>query len=210
MTLRSKTLITISITIVLLVGILYVSAQYIILNSFKQLEIQNTQQVVKSALNVHSQNVTQLRDRFADWASWDDAYLFVTDSNQAFITSNLTEASLSTLSNNVMIFTDSTEKMVWGTGYNIKTGLIEPIPEDINGKIGKGDLLFYRQSAHRNDCPIRAIPVPNRGCRGVAHPDVTASPLAGAGKRPTMPQAQGDQVLELPWMARRDWEFPAG
>ncbi len=146
MTLRSKTLITISITIVLLVGILYVSAQFIILNSFKQLEIQNTQQVVKSALNVHSQNVTQLRDRFADWASWDDAYLFVTDSNQAFITSNLTDASLSTLSNNVMIFTDSTEKVVWGTGYNIETGISEPIPEEIYGKIGKGDLLFYRQS----------------------------------------------------------------
>ena len=146
MTLRSKTLITISITIVLLVGILYVSAQKIILNSFKQLEIQNTQQVVKSALNVHNQNVTQLRDRFADWASWDDAYLFVTDSNQAFITSNLTDASLSTLSNNVMIFTDSTEKVVWGTGYNIETGLSEPIPEDIYEKIGKGDLLFYRQT----------------------------------------------------------------
>lgn len=146
MTLRSKTLITISITVVLLIGILYGSAQFILLSSFRELEVRNTQQILKSAINVHQQSVLQLRDRFADWANWDDAYNFVANGNPEFVTSNLTEAALSTLNNNVMIFTDSTGKMVWGTGFDIATGLSAEINPDVLAKVGTDDPLFNRSS----------------------------------------------------------------
>lgn len=88
MSLRKKTLLSISIATIILITLLYATSQAILLTSFAELEEQKTQEHVERALNALVNEMNALEQITIDYAFWDDTYAFMSDYNEAYLTSN--------------------------------------------------------------------------------------------------------------------------
>jgi signal transduction histidine kinase/DNA-binding response OmpR family regulator len=128
MTLRRRTLLIIGVTLISLNGALYGISSHLLLGSSAQAEEQDTCQMMRGILNVHSQNLDQFNQRFADWSAWDDAYAFVQDGNARFIQTNLIDTQLQGLRLNLIAFINPAGQIVFGTGFDLRTGRNQPIP----------------------------------------------------------------------------------
>ena len=88
MTLRLRTLLIISLTLVTLVIALYLIAQAILLNSYQQLEVSDMQENVTRALNGVQDELGTLSRSASDYATWDDTYTYTVILNQDYIDTN--------------------------------------------------------------------------------------------------------------------------
>jgi sensor domain CHASE-containing protein len=129
MSLRKKTLLVIGATLFGLVAGLYGATSNILLGSFKKAEAQNTRQVVQEVLGVLGQTQEDFKDRFVDWAAWDDTYRFIEDRNPQYIQSNLSSESLAALRINLILYVNRSGSLVFGTGFDSKSQKIKPIPD---------------------------------------------------------------------------------
>ena len=91
MTLRKKTLVIIGATFIGLVVILYLVSRSILIGSFAELEEQDTHQNVERVLTALSGDVSLLDATVGDWASWDDTYAFIKDTNTDVLDQGVTE-----------------------------------------------------------------------------------------------------------------------
>jgi signal transduction histidine kinase/CheY-like chemotaxis protein len=142
MTLRKRTLLIISATLIGLNAVLYSISSALLLGSSTRAEEQDTRQIVKGVLSVFAQNLEQLSESFNDWAMWDDAYQFIQDGNQAFIQSNLVDPQFTYMRVNLMMFIDTSGKVVFGTGFDLKSGKKVPIPDALKPHLVKSDPLL--------------------------------------------------------------------
>ncbi len=158
MTLRIRTLLIIGATLIGLNAVLYSISSTLLLGSWKRAEEQDTRQVMRGVLSVFAQNLEQFNESFNDWASWDDAYQFVQDGNQEFIQSNLIEPQLAYLRVNLMIFINLSGKVVFGTGFDLKSGKATPIPAVLKSRLVRSDLLLQHSYPTSNLSGIVLLP----------------------------------------------------
>ena len=143
MTLRRKTLLFICVTFVILIWILHAISQNILLDSFAQLEEQNTQQNVERVLNTLSNDLSSLATTTSDWASWDDTYAFIEDTNTDYIDSNLTDGTFTELRLNFMLFINTSGQVVFSKAFDLHDEEDIPIPQSLQGHLSAHDLLLY-------------------------------------------------------------------
>lgn len=158
MTLRRRTLLIIGITLLGLNGVLHGVASSLLIGSARQAETQDTRQIMKGALNVFSQNLSQFNDNYTDWAVWDDAYEFVQNGNPKFIQSNLVDAQLATLRINVIIFINGAGKIVFGTGFDLKRNQKIPIPSSLKRHLVLSDRLLQHPTLESYHAGILSLP----------------------------------------------------
>ncbi|MGL4375423.1 MAG: sensor histidine kinase [Microcoleaceae cyanobacterium] len=135
MKLRQKTLITIGLTLTGLTTVLYLTSSRILLGSLEKAEQQEASQVVNGVLSVINQTADDFNNRFADWSAWDDSYEFITNRNPEFIKSNLVPETLANLRVNLVLFIDTSGKIVFGTGFDQENKKLTPIPEDLKSHL---------------------------------------------------------------------------
>lgn len=158
MTLRRRTLLIIGITLLGLNGVLHGVASSLLIGSARQAEIQDTRQMMKGALNVFSQNLSQFNENYTDWAVWDDAYEFVQNGNSKFIQSNLVDAQLSTIRINVILFINKSGQIVFGTGFDLKRNQKTPIPPSLKPHLVLGDRLLQHPTLDSYRAGILSLP----------------------------------------------------
>lgn len=158
MTLRRRTLLIIGITLLGLNGVLHGVASSLLIGSARQAEIQDTRQVMKGALNVFSQNLSQFNENYTDWAVWDDAYDFVQTGNAKFIQSNLVDAQLATLRINIIIFINDTGKIVFGTGFDLNRNQKTAIPPSLKRHLVLSDRLLQHPTLESYHAGILSLP----------------------------------------------------
>lgn len=150
MTLRKRTLLIIGATLIGLNAVLYSISSALLLGSSTRAEEQDTRQIMKGVLSVFAQNLEQLSESFNDWAMWDDAYQFIQDRNQAFIQSNLVDPQFTYMRVNLMMFINTSGQVVFGTGFDLKSGKKVPIPAALKPHLVRSDPLlkhFYPASS---------------------------------------------------------------
>ena len=126
-----------------MIGVLYAASSTILLGSIRKAEEQDTRQLVKGVLGVFAQTQDDFSSRFADWAAWDDTYTFIEDANEQYIESNLVpEAFATTVKLNLLLYIHSSGRIVFGTGFNLKTSKKTSIPEAIRKHLFPNDLLL--------------------------------------------------------------------
>ncbi len=135
MKLRQKTLITIGLTLTGLTTVLYLTSSAILLGSLKKAEQQEASQVVNGVLSVINQTADDFNNRFSDWSAWDDSYEFITNRNPEFIKSNLVPETLANLRVNLVLFIDTSGKIVFGTGFDRENKKLTPIPEELKSHL---------------------------------------------------------------------------
>jgi sensor domain CHASE-containing protein len=158
MTLRKKTLLIITVTLVSLIVVLYTTSSTILLSSFAELEEQDTRRNIERALEALYNELNNLNFKVADWAKWDDTYRFIEDANAAFIKSNLTDTALSDLRLNLMLFIHSTGWLVFGKGYDLNNIKATPIPESLKEHISAGSILLQRPDTKSSRTGIILLP----------------------------------------------------
>ncbi len=105
--------------------------------------------LVERILNREMDNLVSKQ---ADWARWDDTYEFVTDRNEAYITSNLGDESLKVLGINIMAFVNNSGELVYGKQVQSTDEDSSVIPETFKSYFrSAGGLLDFSDltSAHK-------------------------------------------------------------
>ncbi|MBM4462812.1 MAG: hypothetical protein FJ012_05680 [Chloroflexi bacterium] len=141
MTLRKKTLITIGLTFLVLIGVLYGVHRITITDGFKELEQEDTELNVQRTLNIVSAELSELSIRAYDSASWDDTYAFIEDGNSEYIDTNLVDGTFISLRLNVMLFINDSGDIVLGKAFDLEQESEMAIPEDLNQHLSLGDPL---------------------------------------------------------------------
>ncbi len=131
MTLRKKTLFLIGLTLIGLMVTVYITSVTILISSFDELEKQDTYLHVERVRRALSNNLANLNSKAADWAVWDDTYHFIDDTNDAYVKSNLVPSAFTELRLNLILFINSSGRIVFGRGFDLKNKKSTPIPESL-------------------------------------------------------------------------------
>jgi PAS domain S-box-containing protein len=158
MKLRRKTLSIVGITIAGLTGVLYATSSSILLGSLVKAEEQEATQVVKGVLNVFGQTRDDFNSRFADWSAWDDTYTFIQNRNKEFIDSNLVPEGLANLRVHIAVFVNTSGKIVYGRGLDMKKMQLTPIPEELKQRISLKDPLLQHSNPESSLAGIMMLP----------------------------------------------------
>lgn len=158
MTLRKKTALIIGLMFACLVLILYAILWTFLLREFARDDARHAQHGAEQALAVLSDNITNLETTTRDWAAWDDTYVFVQDGNPAYVQSNLSDTTFTTLRLNLMLFVRSSGEIVGGGAFDLEDESRVPLPEGLQAHLAAGSLLVGHTRTDSNVAGILMLP----------------------------------------------------
>jgi sensor domain CHASE-containing protein/GAF domain-containing protein len=154
MTLRRKTLLIIGLALVVAAVALYATSSLTLMGGFAKIEEQDTQQNVSRALAALSDDFTELSRSNRDYAAWDDTYAFIEDANNAYIENNLADSTFSNLRLNLIVFFDTSGRVVFGKGFDLENEVEVSVPQS----------LYQRLTVNS---PFLKFADPNSGLTGI-------------------------------------------
>lgn len=157
MTLRSKTLLFIGITLFSLILILYSITRGIVqggfrkvekdlVNGFTLLEDDDARRNVSRVLDALDQTMDNLAIKASDWSQWDDTYKFVQDHNSAYAQSNLEISSVMNLKINYILILNTKGELVAGVGLDLAKEEAMPLSEGLKSFIKPGSAILRHDS----------------------------------------------------------------
>lgn len=183
MTLRTRTLALIGVTLAALVGLLYGVSRQIVHGGFRQverdlfegfgrIEDEDARRNVQRVTDALASQLENLSVKASDWAMWDDTYQFVVDHNRAYVESNLTDEALGVLKINLLVILDGKGNQVFGRAFDLDKGGRAPLPAGLAGHLRPGGRLL----AHRDPEGVVAglLNLPEGPLMVVSRPIVTS------------------------------------
>src|SRR5450759_2261940 len=142
MSLRTRLSIVALITLTVFVAAFYVLTGVTIDRTYARVDNESAQRQVLRAHSYMDYVLGAFGSTCSDWAYWDDTYQFVLDHNTAYADSNLAPSSLATIDVDIMVFLDTSGKVVH-VG-SAKTGSQTPgdAPPDLVAQFGSGTALL--------------------------------------------------------------------
>ena len=172
MTLRTKTLIIIGITLLGLVAILYFAARLIVLGATEELELAETKEKIALAQSMVASEVANLAQFAGDYAGWDDTYRFIETAEEPYIRSNLVDSTFAETGINLMVFVHASGRMVFGKLYDHLQEREIPLPDDLrNVTLTYPPLVQLRATTDRAE---GVIVLDDRPMLVAAHPIITS------------------------------------
>lgn len=158
MTLRLRTLLLIGIIFAVLLGMVCIPLRVSLLPRFEQNERDNAQQVVYRALDSLAAELDGLHTNTSDWARWDDTYAFVQHKKPDFVAANLTAESFSTLQIHLMVFTDTSGRILWSGSYDPPSKKKMPVPPSLRQHLTPHRLLLQHPDIYSNHKGLLVLP----------------------------------------------------
>jgi len=131
MSVRRKTLLTISITGLVLLAALVATSRLLLLGSFKRLEAQSAHQDVERVLDAITFDLANLDGTTIDWASWDDSYSFAGGTYLEYVEDNLMNATFDSLRLNLALYLDCAGEPFFGKAYDLTAHQEIPVPPEL-------------------------------------------------------------------------------
>jgi diguanylate cyclase (GGDEF)-like protein/PAS domain S-box-containing protein len=131
MSLRDKTLITVGLTIMVVIAVIYAISQIVLLNSFIQLEEQYTRQTVERALHAIQVRMNSLDNVSIGWAARDQMIEFAQSGDQSFIDGQLGDEAFRAVNLHRMMIINSSGDLVYSKVFNLVSGQENPQTEDL-------------------------------------------------------------------------------
>jgi len=166
-----------SAVVVLAMALMYWVSATLIQGQFFKIEDSQVQSNSGRALDALDNEENELEVKATDWSNWDDDYKFVTDHNQAFITSNLADGSLANLDINFMLFYNVKGQLVEAKGISSDGNDIR-VPKSLTDEFASGSSLFATSetSVHKGlisqptqPLLIAALPILKSDATGPVH-----------------------------------------
>jgi sensor domain CHASE-containing protein len=120
MSIRSKTVAALGLTLVGLVVVLYGVLGAVCNAGFGAVERQDASRNMERVREAYAGSLQSLAEKVGDWAVWDDTYRFVVDKNQAYVTANQTGAPFQSMRLDLMMFCDAEGRPVRVMAYDRK------------------------------------------------------------------------------------------
>ena len=158
MTLRQKTLLIVSVTLLCLLMTLYFSLSSIWLNGFAKIESQQTHQDVERVIEALNNDLSELNRTVGDWAMWDETYAFVKDGNKSYIQENLSDSTVANLRLNVMVFIYSTGRITYSKGLDLQEEVVVPVSDSLRQYLGTNPRLLQHDKANSSYTGILLLP----------------------------------------------------
>ncbi len=149
MSLRKKTLITISITLTIMVFFIYLFTSVILLDGYKGLEGQDILHDATQAEKIIIAEMCQLKSVVGDWAPWDDTYQFIQNENPAYVINNLMDSVLINLNISFLIFINTNGEIIHCSHVNLESGNGKSCPAALRDYITATPSLL-RDEQHLN------------------------------------------------------------
>lgn len=140
-TLRAKTISLIAATTLGILVLLYIPLRLILLESFITLEEQTVSRDTQRVLNQISNTVEGLRIATADYARWDDTYVYMQTFDPTYIDSNYVEATYLANRLNVIMLIATSGEIVYADAYDLSAETYIPVPDRLL-TLSAADLLL--------------------------------------------------------------------
>jgi PAS domain S-box-containing protein len=158
MTLRQKTLIIISVTLLCLLIALDFSLSTIWLNGFAQIELQQTSENVERVTEALANDLEQLNITAGGWAAWNETYDFVENVNDRYIQANLGEQALANLRLNILLFINNAGQITYGKGLDLQQKIATPVPDSLKQYLAANPHLLQHKVADSHYTGIVLLP----------------------------------------------------
>jgi signal transduction histidine kinase len=162
MNLRRKTFLILAVALIIMTLVVYVGAQFILLDNYEALEKQRAEVNVKRCLSALSTELSELDSTASDWAAWDDTYAFIQDANDNYVKSNLVDDTFANLRLNMLLFINSTGNVVYGKAFNLQDMSETPVPQDLLQLLSASDFLWHHadtESSLTGIVPLQEAPL---------------------------------------------------
>lgn len=114
------------------------------MRSMQESESKSNTELVERILNREIEN---LATKQIDWARWDDTYQFISDKNEAYITSNLNDESLRSIDVDVMVYVNNAGELVYAKQIFSDGSSEMSLPRSLETYINqRGELLKFSES----------------------------------------------------------------
>lgn len=131
MKLRQKTLLIIVLTLVSMVVLLVGASQFILLDSYRQLEEDDSNQNVQRARNAIQVNVDDLRKSTVDYAAWDETWQFAQGRYPEHIQTNLHTDVFETIQTDILIILDVDGNVIHDAELDSATNELMPLSQEV-------------------------------------------------------------------------------
>ena len=117
MTVRLKTLATVSVTLVAMFAAMHFGGYRILIRSFHEIETRDTLKNIQRVTDALDNEIDTMAVIAADWGPWDDTYEFVLQPNAAYRAENFGDESLANLGNDLMVYAQVSGRITWGDRF---------------------------------------------------------------------------------------------
>lgn len=131
MTARFRILFILTITLITLLGLIYLASRATLLDNYLQLEQADAQDNLARAVNGLDLQLTAFMTLNEDWAHWDDTYQFIQDSNDTYRDGNLNDTTFTTIGINLVFYIDNEGKRIFEGAYDFIDNTRTTIPDSI-------------------------------------------------------------------------------
>lgn len=131
MRLRQKTLLIIVLTLVSMVVLLVGASQFIVLDSYRQLEEDNSKQNVQRARNAIQVNLDDLKKSTVDYGAWDETWQFAQGRYPEHIEINLHKDVFKTIQTDILIILDVDGNVIHDAELDSATDELIPLSQEV-------------------------------------------------------------------------------
>jgi len=143
MKLRTRTLLSVVLSLMILIGILYSVARVSIMHSFATLEADDTRQNVARATAVLADDLATLDNTTSDYAAWDDTCAYLEGRKPDLPTSEFPDPWFPRLRIDFVLIFDPHGRQVFTKAYDPVAGKATEIPQGLWSHLAPGSLLMH-------------------------------------------------------------------
>ncbi|KUK52808.1 MAG: Diguanylate cyclase with PAS/PAC sensor [Desulfotomaculum sp. 46_296] len=154
LSLRMKNLLVLFIVLAIAVIVSYIVSEIVLLRGYVELEESLTLKNVARLNDALSSEFLTLQRITCDWAAWDDTYTFIEDANDRYIKTNIVTDTYNSLNLNLMVFLNSSGKIVYGQGFDLESMKFTGLPAGLSEYLNPDSALLKHRSA---DSTVKAI-----------------------------------------------------
>ncbi|MFC2067187.1 CHASE4 domain-containing protein [Chloroflexota bacterium] len=150
MELRNKTIIVIGLICFIGIATVILVSRHILSANFLHLEKDISLNNVQRGLNAIDKEIYNVATILWDWSAWDDTYAFIEDGNTDYIESNLIDGTFSNLMINLMLFIDSSGRVVFGKAFDLENEEEIPVTQSLQQHLSVDGPLLYHLNTESN------------------------------------------------------------
>ncbi len=144
MTIRAKAILVIGLSAICLLILPYLALQRILHASTMKLEEQVAKQHAASASRIIDDELERMEGSAGDWAAWTETYDFLKGDVPGYPSVNLIPSTFKHLDLNVFLFIDTSGRVFYCQGYDLKAAKAMPVPESLKSLVASDSSLLNR------------------------------------------------------------------
>ncbi len=155
--LRRKTLLIVAVTMIGLVGGLYLISSFLLHRGFGKLEEQFAQDNVERAASAVSNDLATLDRTTSEYASWDQTYEYVHGQRATYVATEFPAPTFQQLQISFVAIYDLSGKRLFAKGFDLEHGGEIPLPAGLDQHLVPGSQLLTHGSANSRIAGILAL-----------------------------------------------------